>query len=216
MGNRIRRLLTRMQWSILYRIRKRALYHRLYFRCHGKRHADNGIRLHLGCGHNYLHGWINIDTSNQVKADLYMDLQNIGKYSRENSVDEIQMIHVISYLRYWEAVDFFKDCYRILKNGGKLILESPDICKLATALASIGSLDTSKDRVMYLEAVRAFYAFDMEQIKKKNAFQTYRFGWSAMHLQLELKKIGFQDIKTLAPQHHGALSRRDLRIEATK
>ena len=208
-----KQFLHRVKWSSLYRLRKQSWYHCVFFRNMRRR---NSVKLHIGCGYNFLEGWINIDKNKKVQADLYMDIQEIKHFCPENAVDEIMMIHVISYLRFWEALDFLQDCHRWLRDGGKIEIEVPDINKLARKIISLGSLDNCTDYAAYLECLRAVYAFGLEQITNKEHFETYAFGWSAEHLALEMKKLGFSDIRILEPQCHDKLPWRDFRIEASK
>lgn len=169
------------------------------------------LRLHLGCGNEYLPGWVNIDVTEKSKADLVMDFKNIKDHFSENSVDEILMIHSISYLRLWEARDYFSNIYLLLAPGGKIVLEFPDIAKCSKAI-----LDRENNVDGYLEAVRAFYAFDMGQIKNRDEYHPYAFGWSAWHMSYELKITGFSKVLVQDPLTHGPLLWRDTRIEAIK
>ena len=203
----------RIKWSILYRIRKRWLYRYLFFNFLLKKRNFN---LHIGSGHDYLADHLNIDASKLAKADIYMDMRQLSLYCRSSSVKQIKMIHVLSYLRYWEAVDFLIDAHKMLAAGGKLIIELPDIHKLSAELLKIQSLENSDDKYMYFECMRAVYAFNMDQIKQKVHFTTYAFGWSAMHLQYELEKIGFKNVNISTPVCHDKLPWRDFRIEAEK
>lgn len=168
------------------------------------------LRLHLGCGTNHLAGWVNIDISENSKADRVMDFQTVKNHFKKQSVSEVMMIHSISYLRLWEARDFFLDIFSLLSDNGKLTLEFPDIVKCSKVIAGENKIEN------YLEAVRAFYAFDMGQIKNRDNYQPYAFGWSAWHITRELKKTGFSKIIVKDPQTHGPILWRDTRIEAIK
>lgn len=175
------------------------------------------INLHLASGHNYLKNYINIDINRCARVDINMDVRKIKKYFRKNSVNSVMTLHFLSYLRFWEAQIFLKDCYDILKEGGKIIIEIPDISKIAKNISSISSLEgDEKNYSDYLEMMRAIYAFDMEQHKNREHFSTYAFGWSAMHLKHEMEKIGFKNIEILEPCYHGNFVNRDFRLEAGK
>jgi hypothetical protein len=171
---------------------------------------DEPRRLNLGCGLMYLENWINVDISPDVRSDLQCDFLSIKEHYDANSIEEIMLLHSISYLRLWEARIFFSDMYRLLKNEGKLILEFPDIIKCGRILGD------TKSEEEYLECVRAIYAFDLDQIKRKEAFTTYAFGWSAWHISQELKKVGFSKIEILEPKSHGERGWRDSRVVASK
>ena len=203
----------RIKWSILYRVRKRWIYRYFLFNFLLKKKNYN---LHIGCGHDYLDDFLNIDASKEAKADIYMDMRDLNKYCISGSVNLIKMIHVLSYLRYWEAIDFLTVCYQLLKEDGKIIIEIPDIHKLSHEIVNIRSIEKLTDIKMYFECLRAIYAFNMKQIEQKKHFTTYAFGWSAIHLEYELKKIGFKSVNILTPICHDKLPWRDFRIEAKK
>jgi predicted SAM-dependent methyltransferase len=171
----------------------------------------SNLSLHLGCGEVYLPGWVNIDANPRVVADVICDFQSIGTKYDAGSVSKIKMVHSISYLRLWEAQVFFKTCYRLLHTGGKFILEFPDIAKCAKIIVE----HDGSDYTQYLESVRAFYAFDMEQIKCKKLYQPYAFGWSAEHIRQELLNAGFSIIDIKDGTTHGR-PWRDTNVEATK
>jgi len=175
-----------------------------------KKKIKDPLKLHLGCGDVYLNDYVNIDISSDSLADVISDFQNIYRLYPENSVSEILMVHSISYLRLWEAIDFFKECHYLLKEGGKLILEFPDIEKCASVIVK-----SKNDYPNYIEAVRSFYAFDMGQIKNRDSFYTYRFGWSTWNIEKELKSVGFKNIICTEGLLHNQ-NWRDSHVEAEK
>ena len=169
------------------------------------------LRLHMGCGRENWKGWINLDFSSNSAADVIIDHRKIKNYFEQESVEEIVMIHNISYLRYWEAKSFFRDSHQLLKKNGKLILEFPDIDKCAQEI-----LNHRNNLQQYLKAIQGIYAFDMIQIAMKEKFTTYAFGWSGWHISEELKLAGFSSVQIKEPQTHDQLTWRDTRIEAIK
>jgi hypothetical protein len=168
------------------------------------------IKLNLGCGPMHLGDYINIDGDTRACADFYMDFDELGDAFASDSVKEILMIHSLSYLNLWQARNFFRVAYRLLRRGGELVIELPSIEKCAThLLASQGDLPA------YLEGVRGIYAFDMTEISNQIPFTPYSFGWSAWHLEQELRVAGF-DRFVIADPHFHDQPWRDFRIEATK
>ena len=106
--------------------------------------------------------------------------------------------------------------YFLLKPNGKLILEFPDIQKIAKSLCEINSIDDIKLFETYLELLRPIYAFVPQKLIGETKYETYIFAWSAMHIKRELEKIGFVDIKIIAPKFHGGQVSRDTRVECRK
>lgn len=85
--------------------------------------------LNLGCGSNKLAGCLNVDAYGD--PDFFWDLNSFPYPWDDNSVDGIEMWHVLEHIpNWWEA---FKECARILKPGGYLHIRVPDESS-ATAL----------------------------------------------------------------------------------
>src|SRR5882762_7889754 len=112
------------------------------------------VRLHLGCGDEHLDGWINVDENPASAADVVMDFRRIGEALAKATVDEVMMIHSLSYLRFWEARELLGVLHNVLKPGGKFIAEFPDVEKCAVAIGR-----ARREVNSYVEAVRGFYAF---------------------------------------------------------
>ncbi len=182
----------------------------LFFLKRKNQNCINKVNLNLGCGREYRDGWINVDIDNSVRTDICCDFINLKKHFNNSSVDQIYMIHSISYLNLWESDIFFKDAYDLLKLGGKLELEFPDIEKCAKIIVN------RKNSEDYIEAVRGIYAFDLEQIKQKETYRPYAFGWSGNYMKEILTKIGFTEICILNPETHEKRIWRDTRIIAIK
>jgi predicted SAM-dependent methyltransferase len=83
------------------------------------------MKLHLGCGKNIKDDYINIDA-------FYDDI-NVFKYDIFNlpydneSIDEILTEHLIEHIKFKDEEKFWNECSRLLKPGGVLICETPDL-----------------------------------------------------------------------------------------
>lgn len=86
------------------------------------------LYLHLGCGSNYLKGWVNLDMPNfDITKPLPFD---------NNSVESIFLEHVIEHVLPAQAYDFFLEAKRVLKPRGVLRLSFPDILRIAEKTTS--------------------------------------------------------------------------------
>ena len=79
------------------------------------------MKLNLGSGFKKENGYINIDANPSCKPDLVHD--NLAKLPYENgTIDEIKMDAVFEHLWPWEQLPAIRHWYRLLKPGGKLVI----------------------------------------------------------------------------------------------
>jgi len=83
------------------------------------------MKLHLGCGTNYLENWINIDISSPI-ADIILNLNQPLPF-KDNSVSFIFNEHFIEHLTQKEALSFLQECIRILTPSGILRISTPNL-----------------------------------------------------------------------------------------
>lgn len=111
--------------------------------------------VNLGCGSHYHTDWINIDIAPSGPEVIAHDLSK-GIPLESNSSDAVYHSHVLEHIRRNEALQFTKECYRVLKPGGVLRIAVPDlerICrlyveKLDHALAGESSAGHDYDWIM--------------------------------------------------------------------
>jgi len=81
------------------------------------------MKLNLGCGFNYLEGYINCDLRKSVNADKYFDM-NIFPYPFEDSsVDEVILSHILEHLD--NVVDVLTEVYRFCKPSAIIKIDVP-------------------------------------------------------------------------------------------
>jgi ubiquinone/menaquinone biosynthesis C-methylase UbiE len=90
------------------------------------------VKLNLGCGLDIRDGYINIDIRKVHPKILVLDLEKeLLKPFPDNSAEEIIAKDFIEHLS-WRAVEaFLKDCYRVLKSGGRMYIQVPDLEAIA-------------------------------------------------------------------------------------
>lgn len=80
------------------------------------------MKLNLGSGDDLKQDYVNVDLY-EPKADMKWDLNNIPYPFEDSSIDEILMQHVLEHFE--KPIDVINECIRILRPGGKLIVETP-------------------------------------------------------------------------------------------
>jgi len=85
------------------------------------------IKINVGCGGDYLPGYVNVDVDPAIKADLYCDI-NVHLPYPSNSVDFIKAFDILEHL----DVRGVKEIYRVLRVGGLLYIRVPHyLCRNA-------------------------------------------------------------------------------------
>jgi ADP-heptose:LPS heptosyltransferase/SAM-dependent methyltransferase len=76
-------------------------------------------KLNFGCGGNNLRGWKNFDAE--------VDITQLPLPFADNSASHIFAEHVVEHVGYYQAVAFFKDCFRVLAPGGAIRIAVPSV-----------------------------------------------------------------------------------------
>jgi predicted SAM-dependent methyltransferase len=76
------------------------------------------MKINLGCGNNYIDGWLNHDDDVDITKRLPFD---------DDSAQFILAEHVVEHVKYNEALAFFTECRRVLKPGGVVRIAVPSI-----------------------------------------------------------------------------------------
>jgi predicted SAM-dependent methyltransferase len=90
----------------------------------GKKHD----KLHLGSGKVVIPGWCNIDFDTQFPGVDHLDLRKPLPFAN-NSIELIFSEHLIEHLPKADGLNLLRECYRVLKPGGKLRFGWPDFTK---------------------------------------------------------------------------------------
>jgi predicted SAM-dependent methyltransferase len=159
--------------------------------------SESPVRLNIGCGSKRLDGYIGVDLS--PAADVQADIKSLP--FEDGSADEIMGVHVFEHLYRWEAPAALAEWLRVLKPGGLLVLEMPDIIKVARYIL------TSPDQRMGLWGAYGDPGY-------REPLMVHKWGWSFAELAAELKIAGFRKVVERPVQFHK--KQRDMRVEARK
>ena len=85
------------------------------------------MKLTIGCGYNYLPGYINIDALPESAADRLMPAHSLA--FPDASAREVKALQLVEHLGFFKTKYFLAECWRILGPEGTLLLETPDIEK---------------------------------------------------------------------------------------
>lgn len=94
------------------------------------------MRLHLGCGPNYLSGWVNLDGNRELpRLDLCWNLDD-GLPVADASCQRIYSEHVLEHLPIDRAVVLLRECRRALAQRGVMRIAMPSLENIVAKYAS--------------------------------------------------------------------------------
>lgn len=100
---------------------------------------NKNIKLNLGGGNIHYPGFLSVDMYDR-RSHILMDITNLKEF-KDNTVTEIMASHVFEHLNPWNVLDILKEWMRVLKPGGKLSMEMPDIEKTFKAFETANKAD---------------------------------------------------------------------------
>lgn len=158
------------------------------------------MRLHLGCGKQYWPGFTNVDKF-VTSADVISDCTRLEEF-KDGEVSEIHALHLLEHFNRIPAENAIRQWFRVLKPGGKLVLELPCLDKIA-------QLILNKEQNLRLTLFGIF-----GDPREDKPGMEHKWAWTQDELEGSLKSAGFSEIKFVEPKFH--IPARDMRVEAIK
>ncbi len=147
------------------------------------------MKLHLGCWHRNIPGFINIDLCDFPHIHYKSSIDNLSMFE-DNSVELIYSSHSFEYFDRKNAVDVLKEWRRVLKPGATLRLAVPDFDQLIHIYRKTGKLEKilgplygrmeinteTGSQILYHKTV---YSFDsLKELLEENGFNNvHRYEW---------------------------------------
>ena len=156
------------------------------------------IRLNVGAGDKYLPGFVNIDRhgNQDVNCDAF-PLPFPTDYA-----DELWAIHLLEHIHRSQASNVLTEWFRVLKPGGKLVLELPCLDKIARMIVN-------GEKNIRLTLLGLF-----GDPRDGKPDMMHQWCWSENGLTEALVSAGFERVTGGVPVGH--IAARDMRIEGSK
>lgn len=169
-------------------------------------------RLNLGCGDKILEGYINVDIvpdRSGKRLDVVCDLRNLAVF-KTDAVDEILSIHVIEHFWRWEVSDVLREWIRVLKPGGELILECPNLISACEELLANPVVAMEEG----VEGQRSMWVFYGDP-KWRDPLMVHRWGYTPHSLSRLMTQAGLVNVRQ-EPAQFKLREPRDMRIVGVK
>ena len=83
-------------------------------------------KLHLGCGNNIINDWLNSDLFPKSNHIAHIDVTKTYPFDNE-TFDYVFSEHMIVMIPYTQGQHMLNECFRVLKDGGKIRISTPHL-----------------------------------------------------------------------------------------
>jgi hypothetical protein len=85
------------------------------------------MKLNMGCGHNKMDGWVNVDLSAECAPDVVCDLESLPWPWTDDSVEEVLFNHSLEHLGQNPRVflGMMQELYRVCRDGARIEIHVP-------------------------------------------------------------------------------------------
>ena len=136
-------------------------------------------KLHLGCFHKKIHGFINVDIRGDINPDLVDDVFKLENVEN-NSVDLIYCCHVLEHAKRQEAKDAMARWFEVLKPGATLRLSVPD-------------LEAAFEHYICYKDLKTLECFLYGS--QKHDYDFHYTGWDFNSVENDLTEAGFSSVE---------------------
>jgi predicted SAM-dependent methyltransferase len=171
------------------------------------------MKINIGCGKQTWDGFFCVDAVRHPKAKRAPDLLHAFQFDGDTLANplplpdgcaaEVHSYHFLEHVYRWEAPALVAEFARLLRPGGLLVLELPNIEAAARNLLA-GMNDQMVMWPLYGDPGH------------RDPFMCHRWGYTPKTLSDLVGAAGFVGTRISAPRTHGLRSNRDMRLEARK
>jgi SAM-dependent methyltransferase len=197
--DQVRFITRRRAWSLRRRIFDRREIGRYLV-------AHTVAKLQIGAGPNPLPGWLNTDLHPDIYPDRREEIVFLDATASfplpDMSLDYIFSEHQIEHIAEEEARAMLRECFRVLRSGGRIRIATPDLAAVVglyqaplgpQALHYIDWVMEKIDRKVGAETFRCYVVNQMF-----NAYR-HRFIYDAETLTELLRDVGFVEVTRCRP-----------------
>ena len=153
--------------------------------------------LNLGCGTRYHPDWINIDFVSTNKNIIVHNLLK-GIPFKDNDFDVVYHSHLLEHFSKQDAIDFIKECHRVLKPGGIIRIATPNLEEIVNNYIKYLNRSLQNDKIaefrydftmleMYDQCVRTFNGGEMGKIYASGGIHNPEFIYKRTGIKVSTK-----------------------------
>ncbi len=170
------------------------------------------VRLNLGCGDKILPGYVNVDVvpeRSSFTPDVICDVRNLTVFE-DDFADEILAVHVIEHFWRWEVTNILTEWVRVLKPGGRMILECPNLISACEEFLR----DPKRNAGPGPEGQRSMWVFYGDP-RWQDPLMVHRWGYTPWSLAGLMSEVGLKNLRQ-EPAQFKLREPRDMRIVGEK
>ena len=167
-------------------------------------------KLLLCCGPTRPEGYVRLDCNPEHDPDILAAVPPLPSEVHVELWDRIELIHGIEHFWLWDAAPLLRECHSVLRRGGVLVLEQPNLMAAARVLAG---LDPPQYKGTLESAMWPLYGDPAH----RDTGYMHRWGYTPETLTALLRESGaWASIRVLPQQYHAYARGRDFRVEAVR
>lgn len=172
------------------------------------------MRINLGAGDKNLPGYTNVDVAPSRKGtvpDVLCDIASpkLVELFGQGVADEVMAIHVIEHFYFYEIKEVLTLWKSLLKPGGKIVLECPNILYACQQVVKTGKVGADKEGGKM--TMWPLYG----DPNWGDPLMCHKWGYSPASLIALLQELGFRSVRE-EPAQFKAKAPRDMRVVGVK
>ena len=199
------------------------------------------MKINIGCGMSPTKNWKNYDYSTSIRLSKYPiisnflfklslineEQKNFINYSLKNkielldatktfpfkdeSIDVIYSSHMMEHLHRDDAVNFIKECYRVLRPKGILRLAMPDLKKNIESYIKSNDADKFMEDLL-IQPPKTKNISDLIKLYFSGGYREHQWMYDEKSLIKLFSTCGFNTVIALPPGKTNLTDKRDLNL----